>query len=115
MSDLNVAGMALADGVVDTIISIAVQDIEGVASVGGSNTATGLLSAFQSKPVTRGIEVLANDDDTLSVAIRIEVYYGCVLPDVAEQVREAIADAVLSQVGLKVGSVDVYIDGIQFA
>lgn len=115
MSDLNLQGMALADGVVETIISIAVQDIEGVASIGNSASANGLLSAFQSKPATRGIEVLANEDDTLSVAIRIEVFYGFVLPDVADEVRRAISDAVLSQVGLKVGSVDVYIDGIQFS
>lgn len=115
MSDLNLQGMALADGVVETIVSIAVQDIEGVASIGNASSASGLLAAFQTKPVTHGIEVLANDDDTLSVAIRIEVYYGYALPDIADQVRQAISDAVLSQVGLKVGSVDVYIDGIQFS
>ncbi len=115
MSDLNVQGMALADGVVETIISIAVQDIEGVACIGSPNSAAGLLSNFQTKPATQGIDVTANEDDTISVDIRIEVFYGCVLPDVAEQVREAIADAVLAQVGLKVEAVNVFIDGIQFA
>jgi uncharacterized alkaline shock family protein YloU len=115
MADLNLDGMALAEGVVETIVSIAVQDIDGVASVGNANSPAGLLAAFQSKPMTEGIEVMANDDNTLSIAIRIEVYYGSVLPALADKVRAAIADAVLSQVGVKVGSVDVYIDGIQFA
>jgi|APDOM4702015159_1054818.scaffolds.fasta_scaffold07791_2 uncharacterized alkaline shock family protein YloU len=114
MSDLNLEGMALADGVVETIISIAVQDIDGVASVGNANSPAGLLAAFQAKPATQGIEVMANDDDTVSVAIRIEVFYGHALPDVADKVRTAIADAVLTQIGVKVGSVDVYIDGIRF-
>lgn len=115
MSDLSFEGMALADGVVETIISIAVKDIEGVASVGNVNTPAGLLAAFQAKPATNGIDVEANEDGTISVAVRIEVYFGFPLPTIAENVRAAIADAVLTQVGLKVGSVDVYIDGIQFA
>ena len=47
--------------------------------------------------------------------MRIDVYHGHVLPDLAAQVRSAVADAVASQVGIQVASVDVYIDGIQFA
>ena len=34
MSELNVEGMALAPGVVETIVSIAVSEVEGVACVG---------------------------------------------------------------------------------
>jgi uncharacterized alkaline shock family protein YloU len=105
--------MALADGVAETIISIAVQDVDGVASIGGSSQ-SGLSSFFATKPPTQGIDVQANDDDTLTVALRIEVYYGYVLPEVADQVRSAVSNAVLSQIGLRVGSVDVYIDGIRF-
>ena len=36
MSDLTVDGMALAPGVVETIVSIAVADVDGVASVGNA-------------------------------------------------------------------------------
>ena len=43
------------------------------------------------------------------------MYFGQVLPEVADRVRTAIADAVASQVGVEVSSVDVYVDGIQFA
>ena len=94
MTDLNVEGMALAPGVVETIVSIAVGEVEGVASVGPSS-ASGLRSVFASKPATQGI--------------------GYALPDLAANVRKAVADAVASQVGASVGAVDVYVDGIQFA
>ena len=50
-----------------------------------------------------------------AASVRIEVYYGFVLPEVASSLRQAVADAVASQVGVEVASVDVYIDGIQFA
>ena len=114
MTDLNVDGMALAPGVVETIVSIAAKEVDGVAAVGSSGVG-GLRSMFGGKPVTQGIEIDVDDSDALQVSVRIDVYYGYVLPDVAEAVRTAIADAVIGQVGIPVGSVDVYIDGIQFA
>ena len=114
MTDLNVDGMALAPGVVETIISIAAKEVQGVAAVGPSGV-SGLRSVFGSKPSTQGIEVDIDDNDKLHVAVRIDVYYGFVLPEVARAIRTSISDAVASQIGIPVGNVDVYIDGIQFA
>ena len=108
MSELNVEGMALAPGVVETIVSIAVSEVEGVACVGSAGAqGRGIRAVFGQKPSTQGIEITVNED--------IEVYYGFVLPEVASSLRQAVADAVASQVGVEVASVDVYIDGIQFA
>ena len=112
MTDLNIDGMAIAPGVVETIVSIAANEVDGVASVGPSAT-SGLRAMFASKPSTQGIAV--DDEEKLCVSVRIDVYYGHVLPELAAQVRMAVADAVASQVGIQVASVDVYIDGIQFA
>ena len=75
----------------------------------------GIRAVFGQKPSTQGIEITVNEDNKLAVAVRIEVYYGFVLPEVASSLRQAVADAVASQVGVEVASVDVYIDGIQFA
>lgn len=114
MSELNLDGMALAPGVVETIVSIAANEVDGVASIGHSATG-GLRAVFGTKPSTQGIEITVGEDDKLDVAVRIDVYYGYVLPDLAANVRRAVADAVASQVGVQVGSVDVFVDGIQFA
>lgn len=114
MKNLTVDGMAIAPGVVETIVSIAVNEVEGVASVGPAMT-NGLRSVFAGKPSTQGIDIVVDDNDELHVTVRIDVYFGYVLPDVAASIRAAIDEAVTSQVGLTVGSVDVYIDGIQFA
>ena len=112
MGDLQLEGMALADGVVETIVSIAMQDLEGVAP---TSVAAGLLSALGNKQAGKTIEVEANDNNTLSIGVHIEALYGYPLPEIAARVRTAIADAVLTQVGVDVAKVDVYIDGVQFA
>lgn len=114
MTDLNFDGMAIAPGVVETIISLAARDVDGVASVGDPTT-SGIMSLIGGgKPSTQGIEIETGEDESLHVVVRLYVKSGYVLPDVAAEVRQAIADALETQVGAKVSAVDVYIDGIQF-
>ncbi len=111
MTDLNVEGMAVAPSVVETIITYAVKEVEGVVGIG--TPPAGLLEMI-SKPATPSIEVSVSEDKKIEVVLHISVKYGCVLPDVAANVRTAIADAVAAQVGAEVSNVDVYIDGIEF-
>ncbi len=115
-NELNVDGMSLAPGVVETIVSITATEVEGVASVGFAGAANrNLRSAFGQKPSTAGIETTVDDDGRLFVSIHIEVFYGQVLPEVAARLRQAIADALLVQVGVEVSAIDIYVDGIQFS
>ncbi len=111
--ELYVDGLGLAPGVMETIVAIAAKEVEGVASVGAS-TFTGLRSRFAAKPAGQGIDVSMNDEQGIDIAVHIDVFYGKPIPQVAEAVRETVADAVATQVGFTVSSVDVYVDGIRF-
>lgn len=114
MADLNIDGMAIAPGVVETIVSLAAREVEGVASVG--DLAAGGIKQLISggKPSTQGINIQPDEDGTLLIELRLWVKSGQVLPDVAAHVRQAVADAIAIQIGAKVSAVDIYIDGIQF-
>ena len=114
MSDLNIEGMTIAPGVVETIISLAARDVEGVASIGPATT-SGLMDLIGGgRPSTQGVEVTTDENDELHVSIRMDVKSGNVRPDLAANVRRAVVDAIATQVGVKVAAVDIYIDGIQF-
>ena len=78
----------------------------------GSFATSGIRSMLASKPSTSGIETKMDEDGKLSVAVHVEVYYGYVLPELAAQLRTAIAEALATQAGVEVSSVDVYIDGL---
>ena len=69
MSNLNFEGMAIAEGVVETIVTIAVQDVEGVASLSNAH-ANGILGAFGKKATSGSVEVVVNEDDTFSVNLK---------------------------------------------
>ena len=114
MTDLNLEGMALADGVVETIVAVALHDIEGITLVGGTTAAALLGQLANVKPAAQSVEVQATGPNALAVGVHIEADFGLVLPDVAATVRSAVVDAIATQVGAEVSAVDVYIDGIRF-
>ena len=114
MTDITINGMNIASSVVETIVSLAARDVEGVACIGSAAT-SGLRSLVPGKPSTQGIQIEVDENDQLCISVRMDVKNGYVLPDVAAKVRQSIADAVATQIGAKVGSVDIFIDGIQFA
>lgn len=105
--------ISLAPGVIDTIISIATNEQEGVASLG--KPAGGFFAKLAKRPSTSGIETNYNEDGKLDITLHIEVESGYVLPELAEKLRQSVADALFVQVGVEVGSIDIYVDGIQFS
>lgn len=112
--ELYMDGLGLAPGVMETIIAIAAKEVDGVASVSASSF-TGLRSRFAAKPAGQGIDVSMNENESVDISVHVDVFYGKPIPQVAAAVRQTVADAVATQVGFNVGSVDVYVDGIHFA
>ena len=111
-----VNGIIIAPGVVETIVSLAAAEFPGVAGVGTAGPISSIaaaLNAGRSVP-TAGIKLAVAEDNSVSVNLTIQAYYGYRLADVAAQVREAVADALKGQVGAETSSVDVYVDALAF-
>jgi uncharacterized alkaline shock family protein YloU len=112
--EIRLEGLGVAPGVLDTIVTVAAEGIEGVAAVGAPGFA-GLVQKGARKGAARAVDVTAADTGALSVTVHIQVTYGSKLRKVAVGVQEAVADALASQVGVEVATVDVYVDGLVFA
>ena len=112
MSVLGNEGMAIAPGVVETIVSLAAKEVPGVESVGRPSKE--LIHSVLHRNNTQGVTINVNEDETISVDVHISARAGLSRPDVADQVRTSIHDAVLSQVGLEVASVEVYVEAVRF-
>ncbi|MDR2493137.1 MAG: Asp23/Gls24 family envelope stress response protein [Coriobacteriales bacterium] len=118
VTDQQASGLTIGPGVVETIIALAAVKVDGVATVGGRGPAAGasrglLASIFGKRASTSGVAVFENDDKVI-VEVCVQVLYGYRLPDIAEGIRLAVADALSSQASMTVDAVNVTIDGIQF-
>jgi uncharacterized alkaline shock family protein YloU len=105
--------MTIAPGVVERVIAISAGEVEGVASV-SSYTSGPLVHQMYSLAKNQPIVTSINEEGKLEVKIHIACWYGYSIPDVARKVQQNIADALLLQVAIEVGRVDVFVESVQF-
>lgn len=111
--EIKLEGLGVAQSVLETIVTLAAEGVEGVAHVGIPGLA-GLVRKSSGKGANRPVEVTVEDGGEVKVVVRIQIVYGHPLRTVAGAVQDAVADALVSQVGVPVESVDVFVDGIDF-
>ncbi len=114
-TELFVSGIGISKSVVSTIVSLAAKKVDGVASVGGNDIASSLISVFTSRSVAPDAAVESSvENDALHVVIHLAVFYGYPFTKLAADVREAVAQAITDQIGVGVDAVDVCIDSLVF-
>ncbi len=113
--ELFISGIGISRNVVSAIVSRAVEQLEGVASVGEKDFAANLVSVFtkNANPAPEPVEASVSDD-RLNITVHLAVFYGYPFTKLAENVRTAVAEAIRGQVGHEVGIVDVCIDSLVF-
>jgi len=98
--------------VVMSIVSLATQEINGVASL--SRTAVSAIKSAFSKNINRGI-IIDFVDNKAHIDVFINVVFGYSVRDVSFRVQENIKSSVESMTEYKVGSVNVHIVGVKFS
>lgn len=111
MSDeIRLDGIGVAPGVLDTIVTLAAESVDGVECVCGTK-----LARVVAKGASKGVSVEVAEDGSISVAVHVSVAYGRPLREIARDAQAAVADALTSQTGQRVAAVDVFVDDISFA
>lgn len=105
--------MTIAPGVVDRVIAIAAQEVDGVARVSSYN-AGGLGYRLLSRAKQEKIETEVGENGKLNCTIYLSTWYGKSIPEVAQAVRENVAAALKLQTGIEVGQVNVHVEGVEF-
>ena len=101
--EIKIDGIGISPDVLTAIVSRAVSDVEGIASVGVKDLATNLVSMM-----------LSSKAPASEPAVEAEVFFGYPFKKLAEAVRAAVVAAIDAQVGVEVERVDVCIDGLVF-
>jgi len=112
--DDTIAHLGIAPGVIETIVRQATKEVDGVAGVGGPKVSSGIASILRRREHTSDVEILAEEDGQLTIELRIQAYYGYPLQEMAHAIREAVFDALQSQVGIAVACINIMITGLQF-
>lgn len=114
MKDITISGMVLSSVAIETIVSLAVKNVEGVVGLSGVDQSAGPIARLFSSASKEAVDVDVSEDEKLIISVRLEAEYGYVLPELADKVRAAVADAIEVQINAPVERIDVYVDAVRF-
>ncbi|MEB3961571.1 Asp23/Gls24 family envelope stress response protein [Streptomyces kunmingensis] len=100
---------SIADGVIATIAGIAVRETDGVRAVGkGAAKALGAVRSRMPGSPDPGQSVkVERDEEKVSVGVDVEVEYGVLIHELADQIRTHVIDAVETMTGLDVNEINI--------
>ncbi len=98
--------------VVISIVSLATQEINGIASI--SRSAVSFIKSALSKNINRGI-IVEFTDNNVNIEVFVNVKFGYSVKDVAFRVQENIKSSVESMTEFKVTGVNVHVVGVTFS
>ena len=112
---LNLGSFSVSTAVLSQVVREAAEQVEGVVRVGGNDIASSLVNVFTTKSVLPDEAVVAElVDGKLKLTVHVAVFYGYVFTQLADDLRAAVAKAVLEQVGVEAAIVDICIDSLVF-
>ena len=101
----------IADEVVAIIAGLAASEVEGGASMAG-NVTRDLIGKLGMKSLSRGVKVTL-DEDTVYVALAINIQYGYNVPTTCSRIQEKVKTAIETMTGLEVAEVNIKIVNVQ--
>ena len=112
---IRIGGLVISADVLETIVRLAAEKVDGVACVGMPGDLSSFITSFSAKKTLQTPAVGVRDENgQLRIAVHVTALFGYPFKTLAESVRASIAADMASQVGFDVSGVDVFIDALVF-
>ena len=111
--EVRIQGLTIAASVIEKVVEMAADSVDSIAGVVLASPVSGFMSSVLGKE-PQPFATVSEDGSSLMLSVHVSVYYGHKLTEVADTLRQVIADAVAVQVGVSVSQIDIYIDNITF-
>lgn len=103
----------VSEEVLAAIAGAAALEVEGVGGL-GSGVGSDVAAMVSRKSLARSVRMTV-EDDNVCVDISVLVKYGYVVPEVAQEVQNAVKSAMENTSGLNVVCVNVVVAGVTFS
>ena len=103
----------ISSDVIATIAGSAAVESFGIVGMASVSLKDGFVRLLKRDSLHKGIQVTVTDDNTVSLKLHIIVAYGVSIYAVSENLIEAVRYQIQEQTGLKVDSVNVFVEGVR--
>lgn len=103
--------LTFSNGVIEKIVALAMRDVPGVVGMKGGFI-NRVQDAFGMRDARRGVTVEVTPDSSVRVNIAVFIAYGAYAPQVFEDVKHAVVNAVTGMTGLEIAGVNLRIEDV---
>lgn len=103
--------LTFSSGVIEKIVALGLRDVPGVVGMKG-HFLNRVQDAFGVRDMRKGVSVETDPDSSVRVNLSILMAYGAYAPQVFEDVKRAVVDAVTGMTGLAVAGVNLRIEDV---
>jgi uncharacterized alkaline shock family protein YloU len=103
--------LTFSNGVIEKIVALAMRDVPGVVGMKGGFI-NRVQDAFGVRDARRGVTVEVTPDSSVRVNISVFIAYGAYAPQVLEDVKHAVVNAVTGMTGLEIAGVNLRIEDV---
>ena len=104
-------GVIASEEVMAIIAGLAATEADGVTSLEGNLTNAVIAKAGMNK-LQKGVRIITNDDESVSVRLSLNINYGVEIPAVCKSAQEKVKSTIESMTGLDVKDVDIRIASV---
>lgn len=104
--------ISVTNDVISYLAGDAATSCFGVKGMAGRSKEGGPLQLLRRESMSRGVEVIYNDDGSISLDLHIGVDQGVNMSTVARSIKKEVSYKLSKSTGVPVKAVDVYIDTI---
>ena len=105
--------ISVSSHVYTKIAGIAATNCFGVKGMAARSKKDGLVHLLRNESMAKGVRVIFESEDTVSIELHIIVDAGVNLTAVSDAIMSEVRYAVGNMTGAKVRAVDVYVDSMQ--
>ena len=105
----SVGAVKVHESVIASIVRKAAMSVEGVLRLGTSSLVDNLAEIVGSKKIQDRAITVEMNENSVSVEVRVILLYGVLIPQVASELKDAVAGEISKLAGMKVDHVNVVI------
>lgn len=105
----SVGAVKVHESVIASIVRKVAMSVEGVLRLGTSSLVDNLAEIVGSKKIQDRAITVEMNENSVSVEVRVILLYGVLIPQVASELKNAVAGEIFKLAGMKVDHVNVVI------
>ena len=103
--------LTYSNGVIEKIVALAVREVPHVLGMKG-NLVHFMQERFGAENLAKGVSVEVTDDNRVIVNVSVIIEYGAYAPQIFEDVKVVVADALERMTGLEIAGINLRIEDV---